>query len=111
MKRFFVRPFCGRRRAAGCLRRTEYILCRSQATATPTSSTSRTQKSDSTVKVNETAAKVEVVTAQAARRPRHRGSCPCRDPGHGRFPRYVSGRCRRADFDLLCRSFLMLRKI
>ena len=23
----------------------------------------------------------------------------------GRFPRYVSGRCRRADFDLLCRPF------
>ena len=70
MKRFFLCGlFCGRRRAAGCLRRTEYILCRSTGHGTPTSSTSRTQKSDSTVKVNETAAKVEVVTAQSSATP------------------------------------------
>ena len=57
-------------------------------------------------KVNETAAQGRGRNCAEQRdAQRHRVSRPCRDPGHGRFPRYVSGRCRRADSDLLCRSF------
>ena len=90
----FCAAFCGRRRAAGCLRRTEYILCRSTGHGHPTSSTSRTQKSDSTVKVNETAAKVDVVTAQSSATPSATAApAPAETPGHGRdFPvMYLAG--------------------
>lgn len=41
----------------------------SEATATPTNSTSRTQQRSDNVPVNETAAKVDVVTAQSSQTP------------------------------------------
>ena len=70
MKRFFCAAFfvvvVALLAACGALNTSSAAA---QATATPTSSTSRTQKSDSTVKVNETAAKVEVVTAQSSATP------------------------------------------
>ena len=58
-----------------------------QATATPTSSTSRTQKSDFTVKVNETAAKVDVVTAQSSASPTATAApAQVETPATGDFP-------------------------
>ena len=108
---FLCGLFCGRRRAAGCLRHTEYISAAAQATATPTSSTSRTQKSDSTVKVNETAAKVEVVTAQSSATPSATAApAPAETPATGDFPvMYLAG---VVGLILICSAgLLMLRKI
>ena len=101
---FLCGLFCGRRRAAGCLRHTEYILCRSTGHGHP-------QKSDSTVKVNETAAKVEVVTAQSSATPSATAApAPAETPATGDFPvMYLAG---VVGLILICSAgLLMLRKI
>lgn len=83
-----------------------------QATATPTSSTSRTaQQSDSTVKVNETSAKVDVVTAQSSQTPSSTANPVTADtPDTGDFPvLYLAG---IVGLILICSAgLLMLRKI
>ena len=98
MKRFFCAAFfvvvVALLAACGALNTSSAAA---QATATPTSSTSRTQKSDSTVKVNETAAKVDVVTAvsythldvykrQAPDTSRWSGRCPSQTGSRGTSP-------------------------
>ena len=79
-------------------------------TATPTSSTSRAQKTPSTVKVNETAAKVEVVTAQSSATPESTTSAAAETPATGDFPvMYLVG---VVGLILICSAgLLMLRKI
>lgn len=81
-----------------------------QATATPTSSTSRTQKSDFTVKVNETAAKV--CRHGAEQRQPHATAAPAQveTPATGDFPVvYLAG---VVGLILICSAgLLMLRKI
>ena len=103
--------FCGRRCVAGRLRRTECKLRRSPGYGYPTSSTSRTQKSDSTVKVNETAAKVDVVTAQSSASPTATAApAQVETPATGDFPVvYLAG---VVGLILICSAgLLMLRKI
>ena len=82
-----------------------------QSTATPTSSTSRTQHSD-TVTVNETTAKVDVVTAQSSQTPTSTAE-PSQNvptPATGDFPvLYLAG---IVGLILICSAgLLMLRKI
>ena len=84
-----------------------------QATATPTSSTSRSQRSDSTVKVNQTAAKVDVVTAQSSENPSATPAAtaaPASTPATGDFPvMYLAG---VIGLILICSAgLLMLRRI
>ena len=82
-----------------------------QATATPTSSTSRTQQTSESVKVNETAAKVDVVTAQSSQTPSSTAQLVTADtPATGDFPvLYLAG---IVGLILICSAgLLMLRKI
>ena len=109
MKRFFCAAFfiavITLLAACGALNTT---TAAAQATATPTSSTSRAQKTPSTVKVNETAAKVEVVTAQST--PESTTSAAAETPATGDFPvMYLVG---VVGLILICSAgLLMLRKI
>ncbi|EFB76381.1 hypothetical protein [Subdoligranulum variabile] len=81
-----------------------------QATATPTSSTSRTQQQSDTVKVNETVAKVDVVTAQSSQTPSSTATPAADTPATGDFPvLYLAG---IVGLILICSAgLLMLRKI
>lgn len=81
-----------------------------QATATPTSSTSRTQQQSDTVKVNETVAKVDVVTAQSSQTPSSTATPATDTPATGDFPvLYLAG---IVGLILICSAgLLMLRKI
>ena len=112
MKRFFCAAFfvvvVALLAACGALNTSSAAA---QATATPTSSTSRTQKSDSTVKVNETAAKVEVVTAQSSATPSATAApAPAETPATGDFPvMYLAG---VVGLILICSAgLLMLRNL
>ena len=111
MKRFFCAAFfiavITLLAACGALNTT---TAAAQATATPTSSTSRTQKTPSPVKVNETAAKVEVVTAQNSATPESTTSAAAETPATGDFPVvYLAG---VVGLILICSAgLLMLRKI
>ena len=112
MKRFFCAAFFVAVVALLAACGGVYIQCAAaQATATPTSSTSRTQKSDSTVKVNETAAKVDVVTAQSSASPTATAApAQVETPATGDFPVvYLAG---VVGLILICSAgLLMLRKI
>ena len=82
-----------------------------QATATPTNSTSRTQQRSETVTVDETAAKVDVVTAQTSQTPSSTATPSRADtPATGDFPvMYLAG---IVGLILICSAgLLMLRKI
>lgn len=111
MKRFFCAAFfiavITLLAACGALNTT---TAAAQATATPTSSTSRAQKTPSTVKVNETAAKVEVVTVQNSATPESTTSAAAETPATGDFPvMYLVG---VVGLILICSAgLLMLRKI
>ena len=110
MKRFFCAAFfiavITLLAACGALNIT---TAAAQATATPTSSTSRAQKTPSTVKVNETAAKVEVVTAQSSATPESTTSAAAETPATGDFPVMYVG---VVGLILICSAgLLMLRKI
>ena len=113
MKRFFCAAFfiavITLLAACGALNTT---TAAAQATATPTSSTSRAQKTPSTVKVNETAAKVEIVTANGSRTEPQATAAPqeVETPETGDFPvMYLLGAT-----GLICicsAGLLMLRRI
>lgn len=84
----------------------------SEATATPTNSTSRTQQRSETVTVDETVAKVDVVTAQSSQTPASTAA-PAKTadtPATGDFPvMYLAG---IVGLILICSAgLLMLRKI
>ena len=82
-----------------------------QATPTPTSYTSRTQQTSGSVKVNETVAKVDVVTAQSSQTPSSTAQPVTADtPATGDFPGlYLAG---IVGLILICSAgLLMLRKI
>ena len=98
--------FYGACRFICCLRRAEQQA--SAATATPTSSTSRTQKSEP-VQVKENPAKVDVVGEQAATAPTATAA-PAQTPATGDFPvMYLAG---VIGLILICSAgLLMLRKI
>lgn len=83
----------------------------SEVTATPTNSTSRTQQRSDNVPVNETAAKVDVVTAQSSQTPSATAEpATTGTPATGDFPVfYLAG---IVGLILICSAgLLMLRKI
>ena len=109
MKRFFCAAFfiavITLLAACGALNTT---TAAAQATATPTSSTSRTQKSEP-VQVKENPAKVDLVGEQAATAPTATAA-PAQTPATGDFPvMYLAG---VIGLILICSAgLLMLRKI